>query len=91
MNSANRISYLTFKELATAIGSLVSETGRQPTKDHAARSLRVITDNGFEAPLWVGEARHRLKLPKADDPRMARRAWLYEHGQQRQAPAVEAI
>lgn len=76
-SSSEAVSYQTFKELATAVGALVSATGRAPDKVHASRSLRVIADNAFERPRWVGEARHRLGLATAQDPRLALRAWIY--------------
>jgi hypothetical protein len=74
-NSSEAVSYQTFKELMTAVCRIVSEEGRTPTKAHARESLRIITDNGFERPLWIGEARYQLGIVDSnDDPRMSGRA-----------------
>lgn len=58
-------SYLTFTELATAVGALIAHSGVVPSAAHARASMRVITDSGYESPSWVPHARAALDLPPA--------------------------
>lgn len=74
-NAADVASYQAFKELTAAVGAIVGQAGRTPDPRHSRESLRIITDNVFEQPRWVGEARHRLNLPPAEEPRLRERAY----------------
>jgi hypothetical protein len=73
--AADVASYQAFKELTAAVGAIVGRAGRSPAAEHSRESLRIITDNVFERPRWVGEARYRLNLPPADDTRLRERAY----------------
>jgi hypothetical protein len=74
-NNADAPSYQAFKELTAAVGAMIGQAGRTPDQAHSRESLRIITDNIFERPRWVGEARHRLGLPMVDDDRLNERAF----------------
>ncbi|MEU8006226.1 hypothetical protein AB0B66_34135 [Catellatospora sp. NPDC049111] len=53
-------TYVTFKELATAVGALLARPGVTPSKEHAMKSMRAITANRYERPHWVVQAREVL-------------------------------
>lgn len=53
-------TYVTFKELATAVGALLARPGATPPKEHAMRSMRAITANRYERPDWFEYAREVL-------------------------------
>lgn len=54
------LTYVTFKELATAVGALLARPGVTPAKEHAMRSMRAITANRYERPYWFEHAREVL-------------------------------
>ncbi len=56
-------TYVTFKELATAVGALLARQGVTPSKEHAMRSMRAITANRYERPYWLEYAREVLGPP----------------------------
>ncbi|MEU7825525.1 hypothetical protein [Catellatospora sp. NPDC049133] len=55
-------SYLTFTELATAVGALIAASGLVPSETHARASMRVITSDEFQSPAWVPLARAALDV-----------------------------
>ncbi|GAA4671059.1 hypothetical protein [Phytohabitans rumicis] len=72
-DSSGSPSYEAFKLLTARVAGLLALPAVPPGPDEIALSITLITDNRFEPPVWVGEARHLLGLQPAADKLLRKR------------------